>query len=206
MLKLSTKNLADLKDSFPKLYVVGSGPTNFDYKDIEKITAPIIFINDMAQFAITCASEEQYFLSHHLSKYRDVSPITIWISKLYSETSEWNIVGDSRFSPKNDFISVKAIMGDEADDNFFVRYPWLLNKDEVIKKNTILGFFGTITTVLYMSWFMGCSEPRMIGCDPNSLTDTHDKRIGGAMIYEPAKIKRNQKALTKKLDLNPIYI
>jgi len=200
------KSLYAIKNSFPKVWIFGSGPTEYKYQDLREFRDPIIFINDTHLMADDCPSDHKFFVTHHLSKYQRVSPVTIFLRKATSLTTEWNISAESRYFPVNACIAISVFLEDEVTEEFFQQHAWLLNRDIVAEKNTIASFSGSVTTALYISWFMGCLEPTLVGCNPESLTDNHDPRIGGAMIYDPAKIRRNQILLTQILGLKPIYL
>lgn len=108
--------------------------------------------------------------------------------------------------PEGLYIQVDAQVHNEMGSWFFEKYNWLLDKDEVIKRNRIATSFGTISTVIYMLWFVGCQECIFIGCDPESGNYKHDNRIGGEMIYAPKQIFENQRVMIEMLELNAIYL
>ncbi len=205
MLKCIRK-LTDIKDRFGKVYIFGSGPTDFDYQEISRIEDPVFFVNDMAQFSSLCPSSEQYFFSHHLHKYQEVSPITIYIEEVDVQNNDFEGTMFNRYVPKNTYLPVRAISRDVVYNSFFNDHTWLLDKEEVIRRNTVVTFCGTISTVIYFLWFVGCKEAIFVGCNPKSLTDAHDSRIGGSMIYEADKIRHNQLKLTEMLSIKAIYL
>jgi len=205
--------LTDIKDKFPKVYILGSGPTDFDYEDVSKIDDPIFFINDTVQFEHLCPSPHKFFFSHHLGMkpyFQDVEPVTIFVhTHFFDDTGpDYQDVMIAKHSPKGECITVDAQAHNELEPWFFEKYDWLLDKDEVIKRNRIATGFGSITTLLYMLWFTGCKECLFIGCDPKTARKgfAHDGRIGGKMIYQPELITQNQKFLIKALNLNAEYL
>ena len=204
--------LANLKNKFKKIYILGSGPTTFDYeKDLKHIHDPVFFINDTIKYEHLCPSPDKFFFSHHLGmkpEFQDVKPPTIYVHAQFLDDTgpDYQDIMIAKYKPKGPAITVDAQVHNKMEPWFFEKYNWLLSKEEVIKRNKIATSFGTITTVLYMLWFTGCEECLFIGCDPDTADFKHDDRIGGEMIYQPELIIQNQKFLIKILKLNAKYI
>lgn len=208
--------LNDLKNKFisDTVYVLGSGPTLFDYeKDIKEINDPIFFINDTVQYEHLCPSLHKLFFSHHLGmrpQFQEVDPVTIYVQAQFLDDTgpDYQDIMIAKHRPKGKAVTVDAQVHNKLEPWFFEKYDWLLDKDEVIKRNRIATGFGTITTTIYMLWFTGCQNCLFIGCDPKiaQLGFGHDSRIGGSMIYQPELIMQNQEFLIQTLNLNAKHI
>lgn len=200
-------SIAELKDRFSELIIVGSGPTNFKYENFSKVHEPIFFINDMHRFSKSCPSRHQYFFTHHITKYPEVEPITIFLENMYYDVVDYKGVLTATGKPLGKHITVDCQASEDvANEYFFRTHSWLYDKDEVVKRNRLVAFFGSVTTVIYMAWFVGANKITMIGCNPDTVDDRHDLRIGGKMLYQPDKIKQSTRILPEILRLNVIHI
>jgi hypothetical protein len=199
-------SIKELKNKFSEVFIFGSGPTSFKYEDVSKIHEPIFFINDTHKFSSMCPSKNQYFFTHHITKYPDVKPITIFIKKMYYDVGDYKGVLTATGMPMGQFITTDCQASeDTANINFFQEHNWLYDKDEVVSRNRILAFFGSVTTTLYMAWFVGANKITMIGCDPRTINDDHDVRLGGKMLFQPEKIRKSVNVLSNILHLNIIH-
>ena len=202
----SFNSIKELKNKFSEVIIFGSGPTSFKYEDVSKIHEPIFFINDTHKFSAMCPSKNQYFFTHHITKYSDVKPITVFIEKMYYDIGDYKGVLTATGKPIGQFITTDCQASEDAANiNFFQEHNWLYDKDEVVSRNRILAFFGSVTTTLYMAWFVGANKITMIGCDPHTIDDNHDIRLGGKMLYQPDKIKQSVETLSNILHLNIIH-
>lgn len=203
---LSFNSIAELKDRFSEVVIVGSGPTLFKYEDFSQIHEPIFFINDMHKFSNVCPSKHQYFFTHHITKFPKVEPITIFINSMYYDVVDYKGVMHATAKPQGKYISVDTQASEDvANEYFFQTHSWLLDKGEVVKRNRLLAFFGSVTTVIYMAWFVGAEKVTMIGCNPESTDARHDLRLGGKMLYQPDKIKQSTRILPELLRLNVVH-
>jgi hypothetical protein len=80
-------------------------------------------------------------------------------------------------------------------------HPWVLNKNEILKRKCFLALFGTITTAIHFAWFCGAKKITFIGCNPSSGSFEHDPRMGGKMIYGPEKVHENTLLLPQYFDI-----
>jgi len=202
----SLNSIKELKNKFNEVIIVGSGPTSFKYEDFAQIHEPIFFINDTHQFSDICPSKNQYFFTHHITNYLNVAPITIFIERMHYDMGDYKGVLNVTAKPVGQFISVDCQASEDvADIDFFQWHQWLYNKDEVVSRNRILACFGSATTALYMAWFVGANKITMIGCNPQTVENDHDIRIGGKMLYQPHKVKQSVENLSNILKLNIIH-
>ena len=203
-----------MKNAFSEVVIAGAGPTTFDYNDFAKISEPVFFINRMHKFSDGCLSEHQYFFTHHITEFQEVKPTTIHIEKMYYDYLDYKGFLTAQARPKNRHIAIDVQATEEViDKEFLETHPWLLDKKEVIRRNRLLAGFGSVTTAIYMAWFVGAKQVTMIGCNPDSQSAAHDDRLckmglspHKAMIYGPDKIKENTRVMPDLLGLNVLHV
>ena len=149
-----------------------------------------------------------YFFTHHISKFCNVEPITIFIYTMFDEDSpDYKGRIYAQASPVNECIPIDAQYNDEVVSEWFLDHYQLRDKDQVAKRNRLLACFGSGTTAIHFAWFTGCKKITFIGCNPKLLTDEYDPRIGeqGKMIYCPDKVKENNRILPEMLGLEVVH-
>jgi hypothetical protein len=199
--------LHDLRDRFAKAVIVGSGPTSFDFTDFENIHDPVIFINQMHTFSSICPSRNQYFVTHHITQYPQVRPVTIFLERFFIETGDYDGVLVAKLRPKGRYIAVDAQCEDEVITDAFARkHSWMFDRDKVVQKNRLMALFGSVTTALHLAWLMGVKDVDMIGCNPDSPSNRHDRRIEGRMVHSPEKVKQNTRLVPAFLQLAVTHI
>ncbi len=125
---------------------------------------------------------------------------------MYYDIGDYRGVLTATGKPVGQFIKIDCQASeDSANEIFFQEHKWLYDKDEVVSRNRILAFFGSVTTTLYMAWFVGANKITMVGCDPRTVGDNHDIRFGGKMLYQPDKIKQSVAKMAEILNLNIFY-
>lgn len=199
-------SLRALKNRYDEVVIVGSGPTTFDY-DFSKIHEPVFFINDMHRYSAVCPSKDQYFFTHHITKFPSVQPTTIHIERMYYDVVDYRGVLKATAEPEGRYIGVDCQASEDvANEYFFKEHPWLLDRDEVAERNRLLAFFGSITTVIHAAWYVGAKKVTMIGCNPDSPDARHDQRVLGKMLYQPEKIKQSTRILPEVLHMNVVHL
>lgn len=200
--------LSHFRDKFTELVIVGSGPTSLDYEvDLPKITEPVIFINDAHQLSHLCQSEHQYFVTHHLSKFRQVNPITMFIERMFDEDDpDYKGILHSQVQPVGECIRIDGQYNNEVASEWFLDHFQLRDRDEVSRKNRLMACFGSTTTAIHFAWFSGCKKVTFVGCNPDLETNSYDPRIrSGEMMFSPKKVKENNRILPKMLGLNAVH-
>lgn len=203
------KPLAELRDLGPEAVIVGSGPTRFDYRRLMYVTAPVFFINRAHLLCRMCRSSKQYFVTHHISKYRNVPIKTIFIERMrYEEGLDYAGHMSARVYPEGPYIPVQCQADDEVlTAAFFIKYPWLLDRDFVEMYSRLVAGFGSATTAIHAAWFAGCQKLTMIGCNPDCLDNGYDPRLGeGQMAFAPEKVKENNRNLPGLLGMRVRYL
>lgn len=196
-----------MKNLFDEVVIMGSGPTTFDYNELSRIHEPIFFINGTHQFSDICPSKHKYFFTHHISRYTDVMPVTVWIKAMYFDEEEsYGGCMYAKTFPKNEYITIDCQADDEViTPEFLARHPFLLDRDEVSNRNRLLAGFGSATTAIHAAWFAGCKKITFIGCNPDMAGIARDVRIGGQLDWSPDKVKENNRQLPKLLGLNVVH-
>lgn len=194
-----------LRDKFREVVIMGTGPTTVDYEEMmPQIHEPIFFINAAHRYSEMCASKHQYFVTHHISEYFTVRPVSVFIEKMVLDC-DVNYSGTlhAKRAPTGDYIPVQCQAVDEViTAEFLSMYPHLLDKDEVDRRNMLLAGFGSATTAIHAAWYAGCRRVAFIGCNPDVLGTAKDARFGGRLNFEPDKVKENNRRLPKLLNLN----
>jgi len=200
--------LSRLKNKFDRVVILGSGPTEFQHPDLKMFRSePVFFINQMHKFSHLCPSAHKFFFTHHISEFREVEPTTVWIRRMFLSEHSYEGHIETRIKPKNDFIGIDCQADDIViDDTFISKHSWLLDRNEVLKRNRFLALFGTITTAIHFAWFCGAKKITFIGCNPFSGSIEHDPRVGGKMIYSPEMVHQNTLLLPKYFDIHTEHI
>ena len=199
--------LEALRDKFSEAVIVGSGPTRIDFNDFGHIHEPVVFINQMHKFSSVCPSEHQFFVTHHITSYPAVLPVTVFLERFFVENRDYEGVMVARTKPRGRYFSVDAQGEDEIiTEEFARRHSWMFDREQVVLKNRLMALFGSVTTALHLVWLMGAKHVKMIGCDPNSDSDRHDRRIEGRMVYSPEKVKKNTQLVPEYLQLAVTHI
>ena len=207
MLKLTP--LSKFKNKFTESVIVGSGPTSVNYEyELSKVHEPIFFINDTHRFSRFCPSKHKYFFTHHISKFTDVSPITFFIERMFwQDSDDYTGILYPSAKPKNEYIGIDTQANDEIIQEKFMQKFNLYDKDLIASRNRLLACFGSATTAIHFAWFSGCGKITFIGCNPDVMGGQYDSRIGqqGEMIYDPDKVKENNRILPKMLGLRVVH-
>lgn len=168
----------------------------------------------MHKFSDGCLSEHQYFFTHHITEFTEVAPTTIFIEKMYYDYVDYKGFLVAQARPKNKHISVDVQATEEViDEEFLETHSWLLDREEVTRRKRLMSGFGSVTTAIYMAWYVGAKKVTMIGCNPDSPTAAHDERLNPMglspykkMLYGPDKIKENTREMPRLLGLNVEHI
>lgn len=179
MLFEKTIHLGQYKDSFrgSTPVVVGSGPTKFDYKELDDITDPIIFLNDAVFLG---DRKDRFFFTHHteIERWLSVKSTYIFVEdRINSGGNEF-----SQTKPYGKYLPIKIEM-DKKFPKVLGRVitknlpDWALDKDHILKHKTFCAHIGSITTLIHFLWF--CGTQRILGIGINNIYTTlnHDPRI-----------------------------
>lgn len=138
-------------------YVVGRGPTEFDYHDLADVTEPIFFIND-AVCLEKHARSKTFFFAHDLE-------MRVWLDGSMKATAvlpvDGTILGDAPGVILGHAGPVVYYHRGEKNRGDLLR----MNRDEVADRETLFVQTGTIHSLLHFVWFCGFGRVVYIGCD-----------------------------------------
>ena len=205
---------ADFKNRYPggTCYVVGRGPTTFDYRELASITDPIFFIND-AVCLEKYARSETFFFAHDIE-------MRVWLNGSMKSTA---------VLPSNGTVldsEPAVVLGHAGRVVFYHRQDedreelMRMNRDQLAAAAALFGHSGTIHSLLHFVWFCGLRRIIYIGCDGISQKhllantcgsrDGYDPRLQNRSRTNPGwhyiQIKRVQDLLTGMLGLSTTHI
>jgi hypothetical protein len=170
-------------------YLLGRGPTKFNYEDLSTVTDPIFFINDAVSLE-KYTNSETFFFAHD-------PQMLVWMNGRIKSTIVVPIDGKV-------FRQTPGITLHHTGKIVF--YHWLeqnreqlisLTRDQLAEVKQLYNHTGTIHSVLHFLWFCGFAKVNFIGCD---AVGGYDPRIATLSNSRPnpsyAEIGRVQKLLT----------
>jgi len=154
--------------------IVGSGPTDFDYKDLDKLKNPILFINDSVFLG---DKKGRYFFTHHPDIERWLSLKSTYI---FAETRNKKPYTEKR--PEGPYVPIhlksNQIRGHAGKFLAHERIPsWTLDKKYMIEHNILFSHWGSITSLIHFIWFCGAKKAIGIGISKDYENSNHDSRI-----------------------------
>lgn len=193
-------------------YVVGRGPTRFEYADLADVSDPVFFINDAI-----CL--EQYVRSETFLFAHDAA-MRVWLDGSIRATAV--LPADGRFLSR-----VKSNVLEHAGPLVFYRRTYRPNgdllrmsRDEIADREELFVHSGTIHAALHFIWFCGFRRVIFIGCDginqQQSLAETcgsedgYDMRLqnlsGTLPWWQYGKIRKAQDLLTNLFGFEAVYL
>ncbi len=137
-------------------YVVGRGPTRFDYEELTDFSDPIFFVND-AVCLEKYARSETFFFAHDAT-------MRVWLNGAIRATAVLPVNGDV-------FSESSPVLGHDGAVAFYQRTPGnrmdLLraSRDEIAALRELYTNTGTIHSLLHFAWYCGFKRITLIGCD-----------------------------------------
>ncbi len=193
-------------------YLVGRGPTDFQYQDLATVDAPIFFINDAVLLDRLCPSETFFFAHDHrmLSLLnRDIKSTAILAEdgKLF-EKSPQTIFS---FAGKVIFFRWRRILGKRL---------LLMNREQISLARELYTHTGTIHSALHFIWYCGFKKIFLIGCDGindelflttvKGAVDGYDQRLENVSETAPwwqyQTIRSVQDHLIKTFSFHAVYL
>jgi hypothetical protein len=182
-------------------YVVGRGPTEFDYEKFAETSDPIFFINDAVSLE-KYARSETYFFAHD-------PQLLPWLNGAIKSTAVLPIDGKV-------FREMPNITLQHAGNLVF--YHWReenkedllsMTRDELAQIKQLYTHTGTIHSVLHFIWFCGFKQVKFIGCDGIMAVD-YDPRLENLSRSQPIgnyrTIAKAQQLLTHLFGLEASYL
>jgi hypothetical protein len=193
-------------------YVVGRGPTSFDYKNLAEITEPIFFIND-AVCLEKYARSETFFFAHD-------NQMRVWLNGSMKSTAVLPVNG-TILDGDPDVIFAHAgpvvfYHRQDEDREELMR----MKRDQLADAAALFGHSGTIHSLLHFVWFCGLSRIIYIGCDGinqkhtlaslSGSDDGYDNRLLNKSNTSPGwhyvQIRRVQELLTGLLGIKTLHL
>jgi hypothetical protein len=179
-------------------YVVGRGPTSFDYERFADISDPIFFINDAVSLE-QHARSETFFFAHD-------AQMLVWLNGRIKSTAVLPIDGKV-------FRQTLGITLHHAGKIAFYRWReencedlLTMDRDQMAQVQQLYHHTGTIHSLLHFVWYCGFTRVNFIGCD---CEGGYDPRILTVSRSSPsssyAEIGRVQKLLCTLFNFEAVY-
>jgi hypothetical protein len=193
-------------------YVVGRGPTEFDYDKLRDVTDPVFFIND-AICLEKLVSADTFFFAHDAA-------MQVWLNGSIRATAVLPL-HSKFFDP-----SMNVTLGHLGD---VVHYRWWetnrdtllrMTRDELAEAQALFLHSGTIHPLLHFVWYCGFKRVSFIGCDGINSRDILRKQLNAPEGYDPrlqnrsltsswwqySAIRKAQDLLIQLFDFEAIYL
>jgi hypothetical protein len=196
-------------------YVVGRGPTEFDYTELGATDEPVFFINDAV-----CLEKhvrgESFFFAHD----RQLLP---WLNGAIRSTAVLPIDGkvfcvEPGEAPERTLAHAgKIVFYHWREDNRQAQLH--MTRDQLAEAKQLFTHTGTIHSLLHFVWYCGFRKVSFVGCD--CITDTHalagnfhtpdgydprlENRSGSSASPSYPAIRRAQDLLTMLFGFEAVY-
>jgi hypothetical protein len=167
-------------------YVIGRGPTDFDYEKLAEVREPIFFINDAVSLE-KFARSDTYFFAHD-------AQMLPWMNGAIRSTIVVPIDGKV-------FRQTPGIELHHAGNIVF--YHWreekkeellTMTREQIAEIKQLYTYTGTIHSVLHFVWFCGFKRVRFVGCDCISDRNGLPERLQTVDGYDPRLANLSQSA------------
>lgn len=193
-------------------YVVGRGPTDFQYENLADFSDPIFFINDAVALEKFAASET-FFFAHD-------EQMRVWLDGSMRSTAvlpiEGTILGDDPGVVLGHGGPIVHYHRGERNKENLLR----MSRDEVAAREELFVHSGTIHSLVHFLWFCGFARVTYIGCDginhKRALVqscgseDGYDRRLqnrsGTTPWWQYRSIRRVQDLMTTLFGIEAHYI
>jgi hypothetical protein len=180
-------------------YLIGRGPTAFDYHSLTDVSDPIFFINDAVSLE-THACSETFFFAHD-------AQLLVWLNGKSRSTAVLPI--DGKIFRQTPGITLHHTGG-------LVFYHWreqskedllTMTRDQIADLKQLYTHTGTIHSALHFIWFCGFKRVRFVGCDAGGGYDPRIANLSGSTARsEYTTIGQAQKILTQLFGLEAEYL
>jgi hypothetical protein len=180
-------------------YVVGRGPTDFDYAALGDFAEPIFFIND-AVCMEKHAQSETFFFAHD-------AQMLGWLNGRIKSTAVLPIDGKV-------FRQTPGVTLNHAGKIVF--YHWReenrhellgMTRQQIAKIKQLYTHTGTIHSVLHFIWYCGFARMNLIGCDCGKGYDLRLENLSHSVsCIDYSHIGKAQQLLTMLFGLEAVYM
>lgn len=192
-------------------YIVGRGPTTFDYTQLGSVDDPVLFINDAVSLERHVRGES-FFFAHD-------APLEIWLTRGLKSTAVlpvggklWKKLDEAKFNHGGAISFYAWNTGCQI-------HPLNLTRDELARVQELSRHCGTIHSLLHFVWYCGFTRVNFIGCDGindvwqlNALAAPtgYDSRIENLSATAPwfqySEIRQVQDELCKRFGFQVKYL
>ena len=196
-------------------WVIGRGPTRFDYAALGQTDGPVFFINDaVSQEKWLAADRPAFFFAHDAA-------MACWLSDPGVRSIPVLIVDQPLTGPVED--PRPGLIGG-PDDPRLANLPRsiLYRKDGPLDRATLLNFDrqeiarsgqlhvggATIHPLLHFAWYVGCAKLVLIGCDglPETGYDARLENRSKSTQQNALAIRVQQEEILRRLSLPREYL
>lgn len=206
--------------------IVGTGPTNFDYKDLQLLKFPTFLLNDSINFEKFTCNPSFFYTSAFNPMHQPQSKNNDWyklINKSICLVKHCKIRPNGTFQCLNlmpytyytlfDLIYNTTLEDVKINQLSVIEtgFPkWCYDKDYIIRNNCLFSHQGSITALIHFLWFCGINKSILIGCGP-TLHYSHDQRIlnlngGRQPAWDLPIILKNQTKFLQYFKIQPEYL
>jgi hypothetical protein len=209
MTKLELATLCNRYEGRPG-WVIGRGPTLYQYQNLATVDGPVFFINDSVCQEIQLAAKcDSFFFAHDES-------MAGWLGKIRSTavlvTDHLNAFIPGRClirGPDDPLLQRegKVILYNEFGE--FEQSSLLeRSRDEIARSQQLYVKAGTIHSLLHFAWYVGCSKLYLIGCDglPNVGYDRRLQNLSNSNSHSSYVIRHYQDIMLRILKMPVEYI
>jgi hypothetical protein len=192
-------------------WVVGRGPTSFDYAKLSDVHDPVFFINDAVSLEKHVRAES-FFFAHD-------EPQEVWLRRRLKSTAVLPVGGklwQKLESAQFDHTGAVALYSWEGADG---EQLLAMSRDEVAAAQQLYRHTGTMHSLLHFIWFCGFQRVNFVGCDGiNDAWQLHaidapagyDRRIENLSSTSPwwqySEIRRVQDRLCERFGFETKYL
>lgn len=193
-------------------YVVGRGPTDFDYRDLANVTDPVFFINDAVCLEQYVRSE-MFFFAHD-------AEMRVWLDGAIKSTAVLPVNGSVLCEGNGVALghagAIVYYQRREQDRSELLR----MSRDEAADREELFAHSGTIHSLLHFVWFCGFARIIFIGCDginqrgplarATASQDGYDRRLKNKSNTAPwwryEQIRKAQDLMTTLFGIEAVYV
>lgn len=188
-----------------KAWVIGSGPTTFDYSQLADVTEPVFFINNAASMEKYVKHDETFFFALDRRQHK-------WFG-LFRGTCVIPLGGPIATLKSDPILKNADRFCFWRNSAKYQQNLLQLTRDQIAFEHRLYRHGGTIHPLIHFAWYAGFDELNLVGCDgtiPKDQDERYDMRLenitGQKASSSYAKIRRAQDEELKTLGLKANYL
>lgn len=155
-------------------WIIGRGPTRFDYNELATVTDPVFFLNDAVSLE-EHVQGESFFFAHDPTQ-------RVWLGNGIKSIAViplgGKIISDGKDSALGESLRVCFYRWQTVEGERLLT----MNRDAVSKLEQLYRNTGTMHSLLHFIWYCGFARINFIGCDGINdafhLTQAGDEKTG----------------------------